>query len=265
MNKFLKLFSTTILSFMVLNLNVGAIVNEAGVNIKDNDYNELLKLYSEEEILNLPQEAYDCFKKGENWSEFKEISNYIIHDKYLGNTIQLNNSYNPKTTHQTEYKRISISVATAGDDYFLFKTTLNWLKMPKVRSYDIFATIIASESGTVDWGYVNVNYTSNAYNYTMTLTPQNNEYKRTNKGVSYTLKLPTNLDAYSADLYVYVTGYNKTFVNSTYQHAASSVTLSEAMSHSFDSTGLGGAIKFSNSTLQNKYDKMQGVGWQINR
>lgn len=264
MDKFLKSFVTTILSFMFLSLNVGAIVNDVGVNIKNDDYNELLKLYSEEEISNLPQEAYDCFKKGDNWSEFKEISNYVIYDEYLGNIVQLNNSYNPKSTHQTEYKRISISVSTAGNNYFLFKTSLDWLKMPKVRSYDIFATLVASNSGTVDWGYVNVNYTSNAYNYTMTLTPQNNEYKHTNKGVSYTLKLPTNLDAYSADLYVYVTGYNGTFINSTYQHASSNVTLSEAMSHTFDSTGLGRVIKFSNSTLQNKYDQMQGVGWEIN-
>lgn len=46
----------------------------------------------------------------------------------------------------------------------------------------------------------------------------------------------------------------------TYQHARNSnITLSQAKSYTFKSGGLGNVVYFSNSTVRNYYDGMQGV------
>ena len=48
-------------------------------------------------------------------------------------------------------------------------------------------------------------------------------------------------------------------VYGTYQHAKSSVSLSESQNYSFSSRGLGGVLKFNKDSIKNKYDGMTGV------
>ena len=45
----------------------------------------------------------------------------------------------------------------------------------------------------------------------------------------------------------------------TYQHATSALTLANSKSYTFSSSGLGGVLYYSNSTIRNKYDGMQGL------
>ena len=45
----------------------------------------------------------------------------------------------------------------------------------------------------------------------------------------------------------------------TYQQASSALTLANSKSYTFSSSGLGGVLYYSNSTIRNKYDGMQGL------
>ena len=45
----------------------------------------------------------------------------------------------------------------------------------------------------------------------------------------------------------------------TYQHATTNVSLATSKSYSFNSTGLGGVLKFNTSQISNYYDGMEGV------
>ena len=57
----------------------------------------------------------------------------------------------------------------------------------------------------------------------------------------------------------FLSGASPFKVYGTYQHAKSSVSLSESQNYSFSSQGLGGVLKFNKDSIKNKYDGMNGV------
>ncbi len=80
-------------------------------------------------------------------------------------------------------------------------------------------------------------------------------------GVGISMNIPdsANSSLSSSMTVKLLTGADNITVYGTYQHAKSSVSLSDSKSYSFDPSGLGGVVKFNSSSISNKYDGMSGV------
>lgn len=158
--------------------------------------------------------------------------------------------------HQTDYKRLLVSYVKSNEDgKYYIHGRLVWDKEPIVKKYDIFAM---RWSNSVNLDYLkgtqeakgkaqviysgsddNILYFSNAVGITMNMYDNTNEHIMTME-IGF-VNNPGN---------VYV----------TYQHARNSnITFAQSQSYTISSTGLGGVLYFSNSTVRSYYDGMQGI------
>ena len=157
----------------------------------------------------------------------------------------------------TESKEVQIQYYGTGDGYEV-KLFANWFKLPKIRVYDIMA---------LTWQYdVNIDNSigfqlsdagSTSYSF------DGNNMKRTKKGVGISMNLHNNAKkSLELQLFMY-TKNNPGSMWGPYQHARhSNATLAISKSYKFNIAGLGGVVKFDNSTYASYYDNMQGVHFQ---
>lgn len=262
-------------------------INEKGVSIPIEKYNYLKEFFSNKFINNLNQTKYDSIKEKEFIKEESQTI-YLIYREYYNDTGDMifsesqnlseeeYNTYNSIQTFRTctEDETMSYHECWATDSKklvfsFVCESTtttcylaaeLQWLTQPKVRSYDVFA----------------MRWTSNFSPTTFFATqgawinglPEQTEYHPggTNS-IFTTVGLGVSMNLYNDGLwfefYMDVEG-KRTNIQTmtgyvTYQHAKTALTLAESKSYSFSSSGLGGVLYYSNSSIRNKYDGMQGL------
>lgn len=160
---------------------------------------------------------------------------------------------------ETNAKKLVLSVGCALDSNVNcgFYIQNEWKTNPSVRSYDVIAVrwtgLTMTEMDSYQYTYINglqeeTNYTSSS-----------NNVKINSNGVGVSMNLYNNGELFVMDLDVRGTRTSSMDVFGTYQHATSSVTLAQSKSYTFDASGLGNVLYYSNSTIRNKYDGMQGV------
>ena len=134
-----------------------------------------------------------------------------------------------------------------------------WLNLPSIRKYDVFASRWTN-GNTAGYFYGQQHCDSNTrYSYYYLSTSPN--VKSTTSGLGVTMDLHDSAKTY-IDLEYHVTSSNSfgSTVYGTYQHARNSnITMNGSLSYSFSESGLGGVLNYSNTTIRNYYDGMQGI------
>lgn len=166
---------------------------------------------------------------------------------------------------ETNAKKLTLSVY--GDKKtHIYRFLLNnlWKTIPKVKSFDVIAFRWTSTAG----GIMEGTYFGNQYynNDSITYDYGVKNAKSTADGVGISMNIVDDTSTYlNLSLDVFKAFTQKTAFNlfGTYQHATSGVSLENSQSYTFKSNGLGGVLYYSNTTIRNRYDGMDGINYSF--
>lgn len=185
----------------------------------------------------------------------------ITEEEYqLYNTTNTSNCTVGDVCYQTSTKRLSVQgFALLESNTYTFITTNLWTTVPDFYSFDV----IASRWADLNETFIMTNYYGEqlASNGTVEYGYKGGNSKYTSNGVGISMNILDNCSWNQSQKTVqgYFTGETDFYYYTTYQHATQTTNLTESKSYSFSSSGLGGVLYYSNSTIRNKYDKMQGI------
>lgn len=164
---------------------------------------------------------------------------------------------------ETNAKKLTIQVYhnTTRNTYYVYLNNL-WKTIPNVKSFDVAAFRWTSTSGEFNiLTYAGTQYYNNSsspYSY------GGKNSKLTSSGLGISMNILDETTTYLENeivVYGYFTQKTAFTIYGTYQHATSATNLEESQSYTFSSSGLGGVLYYSNSTIRNKYDGMTGISY----
>lgn len=292
MKKIFYVLGVLFLSLTVINVNAmesyiqdemetnGYYINSKGVKINNNLYTEIKDYYSDYDIENMTSSVYDLlltniFEKGYKIRGIDEkyvettylekidgtITNIadrtISEEEYIEkSTIELLESCGT-ACWKTEYKAVRIVDFYNGNKIAMMLEN-TWLKMPKIRKFDIIALRWDSGFNLIEYTGTQSVTTTKKEEYFY--TKGNDHYKIASNGIGLSMNIVDAAKEINNILYIEGTCTSSTTFYGTYQHATSNnVTLAISKSYSFSSLGLGRVLYFSNKTYRGYYDSMEGV------
>ena len=181
---------------------------------------------------------------------------YVGSDGNIQQLPFITNSTNgiPTDSYQTESKKVTINYYGV-DGYYYVELYAEWFKLPKIRVFDIMALKWTNNANiTSFYGRQESDADDTFYD----LSSKN--IKRDTNAIGLSMNLHNKASKH-LQLIIQVES-DKPFgsIRGTYQHARhSNATLSISHSYTFDYSGLGGLVYFSNKTYRSYYDGMQGV------
>lgn len=167
-----NLYSYLFISLFIFVLSLGQVnaseyVNYYGISMTSQQYNNLLQLgFSENEIYYMLEETFESNKDlnatliSKNDKYYKTIYTGLDGESYSMEVTE--NEYNNQShmdargTVNTEYKNM-VTVISQNGNYFRYKVSVNWNRLPSVRSYDIIG--IGFDDDVYIASFVNFNYT----------------------------------------------------------------------------------------------------------
>ena len=151
-------------------------------------------------------------------------------------------------------------------------TKIHWKTIPATKSYDLLGLRWDTLPSTLTYRDMIAaqevsDGTFPVYQHFDYDTNSSNTNSATN-GIGVSMNLYDNVSGslrhHGMELVSFTkTGNGTIHAYASYQHATSSLTLAQSKSYTFSSSGLGKVQYFSNSTIKNKYDNMQGLDVQI--
>ena len=252
--------------------------NENGVQMTEEQYNKMVTLYQKEKTAVLTQEEFDLYKDSTILSTESIIQKEVIvngevisqeevteeeYNAYNADKDNDNSKSGGNSSYETSYKRLTGTVVDNGNHHYSFVGSLYWKKVPKVRSYDVFAFrllnftysgVTGTQTYFTSGGHSNIYYNTSSAGY---------KGLSNGAGISMNLKDGSNITNYSMTITANLVGTNLSYGHGTvyvsYQHAKVDLTRAQSMSYSLSGTGLGGVIQFSSSGLTSSYDGMSGI------
>lgn len=255
--------------------------NKNGVVMSEENYKKIRDAIPEEELNYIDKTMYDEIASSNKIVAYKSI--YLKEERiklYNGTYLYKETEISPEEyaksvmytsyndVHNTTYKHIHL-MATDKTSKFTFYIQNVWQLPPATQSFDVLAfrwsgsatRITNTENGSQDYytspGTVNpptISYPSSSSNY-----------KRFSNGIGLSQNLvgdsssTANLYYYTNTLSVDVTCSGSVTLYGTYQHAQSDLTLNQSKSYTLSSSGLGGVLYYSDSSIRNKYDNTAGL------
>lgn len=252
-----------------------SITNINGIVISEEEYNNFLKVHSHEYIMTMNEEKYEKLKSLDysnvvtetkyiettynpslNLKTEKELTQYEYENYTLGTTYGLtdNDMYRESTA-----KRLVMTV-TGGTTWNFVTLTATWKYIPTVRSFDVIGFYgyglefrEGSQNGEqiyivdgnyniidYDWNGTNTKRFDNGFGISMNIVNADIEF----------LQLEAECDVKMLQSYPSLSG--------SYQHAVSSLSLTDSQNYTLGITGLGTVFIFPYSISQ-KYDGMSGL------
>lgn len=215
-----------------------------GIELTEFQYNTLVKILSAERVNKLNNDDYNALHVDR-----------MIPDNYSVVTQEYIISENPTTSyiapysyHETPAKKLSLSRVCDNGVCGIAVTTY-WKTTPKVTSYDVIG--IRFDNTSFYNSGIACYYSANGSG-TSTMDKQ----IKTSNGAACIKKIGSGIDYMTIDSDLKYTSNGIVFAS--YQHAVSSVTLSQASNFSFDGTGYGSVFLWPMS-IRTKYDQMAGV------
>lgn len=237
--------------------------NRNGVTMDEANYNNLVDKLSLEYVSFMTQNEYDSLK-GHELPIIAEKSIISENIEIAGLPLEIVSPYSvsgsPNSVATTS-KRLGITVFDWGNGQYYVKASNEWITMPKIRNYDVFAmrpddgmTLVAgTPSGTQ---FYSTPSTSDSIIYQP--NGANTVTKSNGFGMSMNLVDNSDVEAFINTITARVSGSSGT-VSASYQHCTSnSVTKAQSMDYYLSVNGKGGVIMFNNGIGSN-YDGMVGV------
>lgn len=260
-------------------VNAQDYVNDLGVVISEEDYDNLKSLYTEAHIAVLDQNKYDQIKSMNLDYDNVRVQNMYVKTEVNNVTGEITeteitkeeydaaseNSSTRATLIGTSYKQLALSFikTSEANHTALFVLTATWKIMPVVRSFDVIGARLSNmnvvngtqegqqiykiNDGDYQWVQYNFNGTniqnhSNGFGISMNLL--------NNSSLTYlecTIDSSMAINAYPAAVF------------GSYQHAIEDVSLATSQSYTIGAGGLGSVFIFPTDTIRLKYDGMNGV------
>lgn len=218
--------------------------NANGINLTEKEYNLVKNMFNEKFIEQMNQEDYDF------------INRIDVNNKDVELTIKEPDYIQSRTSSyvETQAKRLVIAKSCNGN---VCNVTLanTWKYEPKVKSYDVIGAKFSNTSRSSD-SQVTL-FKMDGTNYKCT------EYVLKTEGIGCSYKLKSDV---SDELYIYMNFdvYNTGgLVYGSYQHATSSVTLSQSKNYTFSLGGYGNVFLFNTTKAKDSYDGMGGVSMYV--
>lgn len=215
-----------------------------GIELTEFQYNTLVKILSAERVRRLDETDYDVLhvakmKPGEYTLKTEEFQ---IPDETTSEGIV------PYSYHETPAKKLSLSRVCDNGVCGIAVTTY-WKTQPKVTSYDVIG--IRFDNTNFNKDVIGCYYSANGSG-----TASMDKKIKTSNGAACIKKISSGIDYMTIDADLNYKSNGIAFAS--YQHAVSSVTLSQASNFSFDGTGYGSVFLWPMS-IRTKYDQMAGV------
>jgi len=258
------------------------ITNINGIEITDEEYANFIKVHTHEYIMTMTEEEYAKLSSLDYSNVYKETKYYIesynpslrltaerevTKEEY--DNFHLNASQNDgnggdrlssgSDSTETNAKILTMSV-TGGTTYNYASLSASWKYIPNTRSYDVigyYGAGIAVREGSQTGKQIytlNGNYTYISYSWNGTNIHKDGNWYGISMNIVdsniSTLQLETDCDFTASVSYPTLYG--------SYQHATSTVTLSQSHNYTLGTGGLGNVFVFP-SNISQKYDGMSGV------
>ena len=174
--------------------------------------------------------------------------------------------YTWRVDYTTTYKHLLMTI-NKNSDLYIVSIYNDWLKMPQVKKYDVIASRWegnAIYSGGIE-GLQNVKLKDGKTNFTMyNLDAGLDHIVFDNKGVGISMNLYDNATEIVNSMSYHLSNASKNKIVGTYQHASNNtITLEESTSYKITANGLGGCISFKTTAINNKYDGMKGIYYNL--
>lgn len=236
--------------------------NKLGVVMDQANYENLVEKLTLEYVSFMTQMEYDSLKDHE-LPVVAEKSIITEDVEIAGLPIITVNPYivsGSPNSIKTTSKRLGITVFDWGNGQYYVKASNEWVSMPKIRNFDVFAMrpddgfklVAGTPSGTQ-------HYSNNSSGDAIIYQPNgaNTVTKSNGFGMSMNLVDNSDINVLINTITARVSGSSGT-VSASYQHCTSnSVTKAQSMDYILNVNGLGGVILFN--TVASKYDGMMGV------
>lgn len=211
--------------------------------------------YSNEEV-SLTKKEYDyiSYMYFEGYQKFLDKNDYdtLINDQNLDGEKDIKIYYDNDLSmydlsHSTTSKRIKIAKNCSSE--CTIAVTLTWLKSAKIHSYDVMGAYLN-----------NVTLVSNPITkITLPSLKTFNTAKRLKNGFGQSFILPTGSNVSITQTFNVTKGG---YVNASYQHAKSTISLANSQNYTLSNKGYGGVFNFG-TVGQSIYDKMGGVSINV--
>lgn len=245
----------------------GNYINRNGVIMDEKNYQNLSEKLTSKYVDFMTQKEYNDLKDHELpvvSTDSKILDSY----DYSGLPID---SVSPFSTsgslngYQTASKKLTISIMKYETNEYYVRASNEWLKVPKTRSYDVFAMrpddgFTMHETTQQGTQY----YESTSGNNTILYQYNGANTVRKSNGFGMSMNLVDNSDITTFLNVITARVYgSKGTVSASYQHATSNVTKAQSMAYTLSVDGLGGCIMFDDYNVSYKYDSMVGVYGKI--
>lgn len=272
--KFMLFALISILLIIPNAVSAESITNNNGIIISEQEYNDFLKIYSEDYIMNMSESKYNKLKTL-NFDDITTSTKYI--ETTYNPSLQLTterevteeeyNNYNPvmpllddgAASFESTMKKLVMSIV-GGSTWNYATVVATWKAIPSTRSFDVigfygfgFEFSNGTQGGeqiyTLDGNYTSIDYAWNGTNI-----------KRHDNGFGISMNIVNSDITYLqliADCDVKATVTHPTLYAS-YQHAQQSLSLADSQNYTLGGSGLGNVFIFPYSISQ-KYDAMTGV------
>ena len=256
--------------------NAETITNNNGLVLTEQEYNDFLKIYDSQYIMNMTEEKYNKLKELD-FSDVTKATKYvetvynpnlrlttekeITESEFENFTVANNNSRlaDGEAAYETQVKRIELTVV-GGTTWNHAVSITTWKGIPSVRSFDVYGFrgygfdfnqssqvgeqiyILNDEYTVIDyaWNGTNIQKHDNGFGISMNIV---------NSDISFLqLVLECTITPTIANPTIYA----------SYQHAQTDVSLATSQNYTLGGAGLGSVFVFPYSTAQ-KYDGMGGV------
>lgn len=237
--------------FVVSNVSAKEVfyTSDNGVELSVEEYAFLTAMYDLNYVKNLTSEKFAVFAN----IDFENDNINIV--SYTDNVSLDSDDDEPTRSSwiQTSAKRLSLAAA-CNSQYCTMITSLIWLGVPTITSYDVVGARLTSTLQFIsDSSAITVLDTSVG-----STTYTNHTYK--GRGIGVSIKLPSGATYYNITQSFGVEGSGK--VQASYQHAKKNVSLATSKLYNISSIGYGGVFDFTGNAI-GKYDGMQGVNLNI--
>ena len=254
--------------------HAASITNNNGVVISEQEYNNFLKIYSSEYIMNMSETKYNKLKDLD-FDNITTTSKYVesVYNPNLQLTTEREitkeefdnfNQAMPRLNNDSTYyesvaKRIEMAVV-GGSTWNYVMVVLTWKGIPSTRSFDVIGVrgyglefAEGSQGGeqiyTLDGNYTRIDYAWNGTNI-----------KKHDNGFGISMNIVNSDITYLqaiAECDVKPTIEHPT-IYASYQHAVANVSLAQSQNYTLGGAGLGSVFVFPYSIAQ-KYDGMTGI------
>ena len=285
--KYSKIFISILALIPFLNVSAQSqsfYVNSNNISMTEEQYNYLLKFYSEDTIFRMTQDRfdyemqYDFVLDSASEKYIKTVTYYddlgkayineseISEEDYDKAIMPLANNCEigglPLGCWETTYKKLMLYSWVDGDVGNLnqrFDVQNEWKIMPSVRSFDVIGLRYYNYNPLYAFGYQNT-YTSSGYEEIYYSYDGSNMNRQSN-GIGISQNIVDDSSLYGLTNRLIVDGKNYGFshmeIFASYQHATSDLTLAQSKNYRFGQ-GLGDVFVFYDG-IESYYDNTQGV------